>query len=94
LPYTRFCNCLLDYDYDLHIVNFAILYRKQETIKSIVLTNLSDLRLMENCKIMEHVVRAYNILYLLQDGFRCRQSCETQLFKFVDDITTNMRKGK
>jgi hypothetical protein len=26
LPYTRFCNCLLDYDYVLHIVNFAILY--------------------------------------------------------------------
>jgi hypothetical protein len=27
LPYTRFCNCLLDYDYVIHIVNFAILYR-------------------------------------------------------------------
>jgi hypothetical protein len=26
LPYTRFCNCLLDYGYVLHIVNFAILY--------------------------------------------------------------------
>jgi hypothetical protein len=26
LPYTPFCNCLLDYDYVLHIVNFAILY--------------------------------------------------------------------
>jgi hypothetical protein len=26
LPYTRFCNCLLDYSYVLHIVNFAILY--------------------------------------------------------------------
>ena len=29
LPFTRFCNCLLDYDYHdyiLHIVNFAILY--------------------------------------------------------------------
>jgi hypothetical protein len=26
LPYTRFCICLLDYDYVLHIVNFAILY--------------------------------------------------------------------
>jgi hypothetical protein len=26
LPYTRFCNCLLDYDYVLYIVNFAILY--------------------------------------------------------------------
>jgi hypothetical protein len=26
LPYTRFCNCLLDYDCVLHIVNFAILY--------------------------------------------------------------------
>jgi hypothetical protein len=26
LPYTRFCNCLLDYDFVLHIVNFAILY--------------------------------------------------------------------
>jgi hypothetical protein len=26
LPYTRFCNCLLDYDYVLHIVNLAILY--------------------------------------------------------------------
>jgi hypothetical protein len=25
LPYTRFCNCLLDYGYVLHIVNFAIL---------------------------------------------------------------------
>jgi hypothetical protein len=28
LPYTRFCYCLLDYDYGLHIVNFAILYIK------------------------------------------------------------------
>jgi hypothetical protein len=28
LPYTRFCNCLLDYDFVLHIVNFAILYQK------------------------------------------------------------------
>jgi hypothetical protein len=26
LPYTRICNCLLDYDYVLHIFNFAILY--------------------------------------------------------------------
>jgi hypothetical protein len=26
LPYSRFCNYLLDYDYILHIVNFAILY--------------------------------------------------------------------
>jgi hypothetical protein len=26
LPYTRFCNCLLDYDCVLHIVNFAMLY--------------------------------------------------------------------
>jgi hypothetical protein len=26
LPYTRFCNCLLDYDCVLHIVIFAILY--------------------------------------------------------------------
>jgi hypothetical protein len=26
LPYTRFVICLLEYDYDLHIVNFAILY--------------------------------------------------------------------
>jgi hypothetical protein len=29
LPYTRFCNCLLDYDCVLHIVNFAILYLKR-----------------------------------------------------------------
>jgi hypothetical protein len=26
LPYTRFCNCLLDYGYVLHIVNSATLY--------------------------------------------------------------------
>jgi hypothetical protein len=26
LPYTRFCNCFWDYDYVLHIVNFAISY--------------------------------------------------------------------
>jgi hypothetical protein len=26
LPYTRFCICLLDYDYVLHIDNFVILY--------------------------------------------------------------------
>jgi hypothetical protein len=26
LPYTRFCNCFLDYDYVWHIANFAILY--------------------------------------------------------------------
>jgi hypothetical protein len=29
LPYTRFCNCLLDYGYVLHIVNFAILYQTE-----------------------------------------------------------------
>jgi hypothetical protein len=28
LPHTQFYNCLLDYDYVLHIVNFAILYWK------------------------------------------------------------------
>jgi hypothetical protein len=28
LSYNRFCNCLLDYGYVLHIVNFAILYVK------------------------------------------------------------------
>jgi hypothetical protein len=28
LPYTRFCNCLLDYDYVLHNVNFAISYMR------------------------------------------------------------------
>jgi hypothetical protein len=28
LPYTRICNCFLDYDYVLHIVNLAILYEK------------------------------------------------------------------
>jgi hypothetical protein len=26
LPCTRFCICFLDFDYVLHIVNFAILY--------------------------------------------------------------------
>jgi hypothetical protein len=26
LPYTQFCNCLLDWDYVLHIANFAIVY--------------------------------------------------------------------
>jgi hypothetical protein len=26
LPYNRFSNCFLNYDYVLHIVNFAILY--------------------------------------------------------------------
>jgi hypothetical protein len=26
LPYIQFCNCLLDYGYVLHIVNFTILY--------------------------------------------------------------------
>ena len=28
MPYTRICNCLLDCDYVLHIVTFAILYFK------------------------------------------------------------------
>jgi hypothetical protein len=28
LPYTRFCNCILNYDCVLHIVNFTILYWK------------------------------------------------------------------
>jgi hypothetical protein len=35
LPYTRFCNCPLDYHYMLHIINFAILYWNQ--IRKIIL---------------------------------------------------------
>jgi hypothetical protein len=27
--YTRFCNCLLDYGYVLHIVTFAVLYKRR-----------------------------------------------------------------
>jgi hypothetical protein len=40
LLYTRFCNCLLNYDYILHIVNFAILYIRQAPL---IGTNRFDL---------------------------------------------------
>ena len=33
MPYTRICNCRLDYDYVLHIVNFSILYTNKLTLQ-------------------------------------------------------------
>jgi hypothetical protein len=38
LPYTRFCICLLDYDYVLCIVNFTILYSNNAMIIIFTLT--------------------------------------------------------
>jgi hypothetical protein len=32
LPYSRFCNCLLDYGYILHIANFSVLYDMLERV--------------------------------------------------------------
>jgi hypothetical protein len=40
LPYTWFCNCLLDYDYVLHNVNFANLYWKNMGIPYLCETGL------------------------------------------------------
>jgi len=52
-------------------------------------------------KLMEHVVcssimnhaNMHNILYPLQNGFRARRSCETQLINLVNDIANNMQSG-
>lgn len=54
------------------------------------------------CKLMEHIVtsqlmshaKRYNILYLLQHGFRERRSCETQLLEFIADVTNNTHRGE
>jgi hypothetical protein len=40
LPYTRFCNCLSDYGYVLHIVNFTILYAYGQRYLNIIHTKL------------------------------------------------------
>jgi hypothetical protein len=45
LPYTQFCNCLLDYDYVLHIVNFAILYLNTDMTDAIIKIFLFDVLL-------------------------------------------------
>jgi hypothetical protein len=46
LPYTRFCNCLLDYDYVLHI-NFAILYFVyQADLDTLILTTVRTVNLI------------------------------------------------
>jgi hypothetical protein len=37
LSYIRFSNCLLDYDYELHIVNFAILYSRSYPLVGLLL---------------------------------------------------------
>jgi hypothetical protein len=45
LPYTRNCNCLLDYDCVLHIVNFASVYIKLNDIRffKIIVNHLEKL---------------------------------------------------
>ena len=50
---------------------------------------------------MEHVLASNimrhrednGIIYQLQHGFRRNRSCETQLIKFIDDLTKNLQKG-
>ena len=54
------------------------------------------------CKMMEHILASNimshgennNILYPLQHGFRRGRSCETQLIKFIDDLTSNLEEGQ
>jgi hypothetical protein len=48
LPYTRFCNCLLDYDCVLHIVNFSILYFSSEGLFHATPTAIQDFSLLWN----------------------------------------------
>ena len=35
-----------------------------------------------------------NILYSLQHSFRQQRSCETQLLKFIDDVTLNLKNSQ
>ena len=42
--------------------------------------------------IMNHA-NMHNLLYPLQNGFRARRSCETQLINLVNDIANNMQSG-
>ena len=54
------------------------------------------------CKVMEHVIASSimehdetnNILYPLQHGFRKDRSCETQLIKFIDDLSSNLQEDQ
>jgi len=52
-------------------------------------------------RVMEHIICSsvmthaadLNILYLLQHGFRSRQSCETKLLEMINDVANNMQLG-
>ena len=54
------------------------------------------------CKVMEHIVasnlnrhlNANNILYELQDGFREKRSCETQLVQLIEDLGRQLIEGQ
>lgn len=54
------------------------------------------------CKTIEHIIASSlkkhfnqnSILYDLQNGFRDRRSCETQLLQLIDDLVRNMTEGK
>ena len=54
------------------------------------------------CKTMEHIIASSltkhfnqnSILYDLQNSFRDRRSCETQLLQLIDDLVRNMTEGK
>ena len=54
------------------------------------------------CKVLEHMIashvvkhlNAHDLLYDLQHGFREKRSCETQHTMLVEDLATNVSKGK
>ena len=54
------------------------------------------------CKVMEHIITSQvmrhannlNILHPMQHGFRKGVSTETQLIEFLDDLATNLDKGR
>ncbi len=54
------------------------------------------------CKVMEHIIASslakhftnHHILYDLQHGFREKRSCETQLIELVEELSSNLSKGR
>jgi hypothetical protein len=73
LPYTRFCNCLLDYDCALHIFIFAILYLKYKiqdfsrgfhilTLRRLLnRANKNNISILQ-CDIYNAVCKSFNII--------------------------------
>jgi hypothetical protein len=77
LPSTRFCNCLLDYDCVLHIVNFAILIGlifQLQLHMVYIYRSLFDMQ-----KLVWHTIRVYNSFITIRDYILWHMWCKSDV---------------